>query len=123
MNEIQVPLTEDEAACLMIMKEGAPLVAMEFSRWDKPIKTLAKRGLCAPRMMLGGGAEYVITDAGHVVCEAWENQSLRDVITANNNVAERREFNIDGFTARQVKALADFYWKMTGRNPSEICPP
>lgn len=117
-------LTEDEAAALKIMAQGAALVALSFSRWEKPIKTLASRGFCEARPMLGGGVEYVATQTGREVSEAWEDMSLRDVIRVNNEVAtQRHDINPAGFSEKQIRALADFYWKMTGRNPSEICPP
>lgn len=126
MNEIQAPLTEDEAACLMIMKEGVALLALPYSRWEKPIRGMLRRGFVQRQNMKGGGDEYVITDTGRAVCDAWENQSLIDVINVNNKVAESTvpfPVNTVGFSEKQVRALADFYWKMTGRNPVEICPP
>lgn len=132
MPEIVPDLTEDEAACLMILKDGAGLLDMGgYSRWSKPVKSLVVRGFAKPRKIAtfdpanntAQAFDYVITDAGRSVCEAWENQSLMDVIRANNSVAERKPIDTGGFTEKQIRALADFYWKMTGRNPSEICPP
>ena len=91
MTDVVPKLTEDEAACLLIMKEGQALVDIgEFSKWHNPLLSLSRRGLCATAQKFNNGYEYVITDTGRQVVEAWEDQSLRDVIEANNKVASNR---------------------------------
>jgi hypothetical protein len=122
MPEIISDLTGDEASCLMIMNEGAPLVDLgEHSRWHVPLRTLLNRGFVSQQRYPGGGTEYVITSFGQDAIKGWEDQSIRDVIEANNRVARQRPDA--GLTPRQIQFLAEFYRNMTGRNPSEICDP
>ena len=129
MNDVIPEFTENEISALMVLAQGVGLLAL--GNWEKSLKSLVSRGFAKPRQIstydpannTAQAYDYVITDAGREVCEAWENQSLMDVIKANNAVAQRSPINISGFTEKQVRALADFYWKMTGRNPAEICPP
>lgn len=123
MSDVIPELTEEEASALQTMAHGAALLALRFSRWEKPIEALSARGYCQPRPYPGGGVEYIITDAGAAAIEAWENDALRDVIRVNNEVAQAKAVPATAFTQRQIDALANFYYKMTGRNPSEICPP
>ena len=133
MSEVVANLSTEEATCLMAMKEGAGLLDLgPYSRWHEAINSLVNRGYAKSRDVLtfdpknphSKGCEYVITDAGRRVCDDWENQSIRDLIGANNAVAlSKQGWHVRGFSEKQVDALANFYWKMTGRNPSEICPP
>lgn len=91
MSDIIPSLTEDEAAVLMIMKEGQPLVDLgEHSKWHGSLLSLASRGLCSAVSQFKSGSEYAITEAGRTAAEEWENQSIRDVIQANNKMAARK---------------------------------
>lgn len=134
MMSIIPSLTEDEAAVLMIMKEGQPLVDLgEHSKWHGSLLSLAGRGLCSAVSQFKSGSEYAITEAGRTAAEEWENQSIRDVIQANNAVASNRrdyvtpdeisKLRVYGLSPKQIAALANFYTNTTGRNASEICEP
>ena len=78
MNEIIVPLTDDERSVLMIAAEGEYMIPM--GRWEVPIKSLAARGY----MRMLDAVNYVITPAGRVASEAAENDAIRGMINAGN---------------------------------------
>lgn len=117
---IMSDLTDDEYTCLMIMNEGQNLIAMENTRWNPSIKSLARKGYATTI----GNNNYVITDSGRHACEDREHkndQALTDLargaISVHNAQITTRNFMAEA-KANLVKA-AHAASAATGDTPSQ----
>lgn len=75
-----LPLTDDERAVLMIAAQGQYMIPM--GRWEKPILSLAVRGL----MRKLDDVNYVITEAGRLASGDAEDDAVRGMLNARNRV-------------------------------------
>lgn len=80
-------ITDDEFSVLGIAKEGQSMIPI--GRWEKPIKSLAEKGL----LHANDSVNYVITDAGR---QAWASRDSEDDVlisqslNLNNKIANAR---------------------------------
>lgn len=75
-----LPLTDDERAVLMIAAQGQYMIPM--GRWEKPILSLAVRGL----MRKLDDVNYVITEPGRLASDDVEDDAVRGMLNARNRV-------------------------------------
>lgn len=81
---IDMSLTQDEYAVLMIAEKGESIAAI--GRWEKPIQSLVARGL----MRANDKFNNVITDAGRVAVEKEDDSVIGEVLEVNNKIAKQK---------------------------------
>ena len=62
-------LTDDEFTCLEIMSHGEPMMAI--SRWERPLKSLASKGMSDPQDRFN----YIITEKGRVALGGYKQET------------------------------------------------
>jgi hypothetical protein len=78
-------LTQDELTVLLIAAEGESM--MPIGRWEAPVQSLVAKGY----LHANDKFNNFITDAGRKACKQGEDDDVRALITANNNVVEARQ--------------------------------
>jgi F0F1-type ATP synthase membrane subunit b/b' len=103
MNEqITTPLSQDEAACLLIAAQGQSMLAV--GRWKHPIKSLVMRGL----MRSNDEFNNVITDAGRAAIDAHEDEADKHLVEVANAIvgAKVAQADIAKFAEQAAQLLA-----------------
>ena len=113
-------LTQDELTVLLVAREGEPM--MPIGRWEEPVRSLLARGYLRSHRHEGDPTGYFnnyITPAGKTAADKAEDDSLRAVIKASNDVSHTgaKTKALAESIARDLVRLAEISSKVTGDPP------